>query len=233
MSYRFVRKSETPSAERIESAKNFNEALEASKSFSEFGISSSALKGGVTTKTLVLVSVGILVSGSALCFGVLGVNPFPVVKEPVNEDTKIEQQLEKNSQIHIDSLDRAEIKGQVEQLDQVNDEFTSSPLHYEDLLVRASPLPSTEAFLQFVDRELEYPKELLDDSIEGFVEVRFKVNRKGETEDFKISKSLGRYFDEEAIRVIKQYKNWKPATYSGEAQEDFLKLKVTFTLDSN
>lgn len=87
--------------------------------------------------------------------------------------------------------------------------------------------------MQFVDRELEYPKELLDDSIEGFVEVRFKVNRKGETEDFKISKSLGRYFDEEAIRVIKQYKNWKPATYSGEAQEDFLKLKVTFTLDSN
>ena len=62
------------------------------------------------------------------------------------------------------------------------------------------------AFNKFVTDNLKYPKEALDNKIEGTVMLRYSINYKGIVEDVKVIKSLGYGCDEEAIRIIKLLK---------------------------
>ncbi|WP_350340003.1 energy transducer TonB [Paraflavitalea speifideaquila] len=45
--------------------------------------------------------------------------------------------------------------------------------------------------------------------LKGTVVVSFQVNKKGILSDFKVGQSLGKAYDEEAIRLIKAGPSWK------------------------
>lgn len=251
MKYRFIKKEEKSlTSEEIKSTMDFDEVTDRAGAFVGVSLTSSVFKG-ISVGRAIIFSVAVIAVVASVSyvanpeyteaqFNHLIVEPLstwestpkqtkessdfeptvkPIVEDVVVADSETEEPLLESGSEIID--------------EEAEEERANSLLLYEDLLVRAKPLPTTKIFLQYIDKELEYPIEALNDSIEGYVEVFFKVNEKGETEDFKISKSLGEAFDNEAIRVIKNYRNWKPAVYLGEAQEDFLKLKVTFTLQHN
>ncbi|MBL4716593.1 MAG: hypothetical protein COC01_04840 [Bacteroidetes bacterium] len=55
---------------------------------------------------------------------------------------------------------------------------------------------------KFIKIHLEYPKEALENKIEGSVQVAYDVNPKGKVFNAKIIRSLGYGCDEEAIRVV-------------------------------
>ena len=57
--------------------------------------------------------------------------------------------------------------------------------------------------------------EHLEDPIEGKVAVRFTVNEEGRAVNFKIKKSFGQLFGNEAIRLLKKYQNWQPDSLNG------------------
>lgn len=109
-----------------------------------------------------------------------------------------------------------------------------------DVKTKARPLPDTRTFHAFIDKELKYPIDQINVGIneqsenrvqkEGFVEVSWTINKEGKAEHFKIRKSLGESFDNEAIRVIKMYGKWEPASYNGEAVESNLKMKIHFNV---
>ncbi len=59
-----------------------------------------------------------------------------------------------------------------------------------------------ELLKKFIRKNLRYPKEALENNIEGDVIVRFKVTGKGEVTSPEIIKSIGYGCDEEAIRLV-------------------------------
>ncbi len=59
-----------------------------------------------------------------------------------------------------------------------------------------------ELLKKFVKENLRYPKEALENNVEGDVIVKFKVTGKGEVMNPEIVKSVGYGCDEEAIRLV-------------------------------
>ena len=58
------------------------------------------------------------------------------------------------------------------------------------------------AMKRFIAKHLRYPKEALENKIEGFVAIRFSINHKGKVGGIKIISGLGYGCDEEAKRLV-------------------------------
>lgn len=250
MKYRFVKKSKAPKPADIKGQMDFAQMLVKSKGLVGAKISSAALTGGITVKSAVIIGA------SAVTLSISGVVVYQEVQkeaasvEPTPKEILVEPQpdlITDSLAIAVDSLlveeskeatTNAATQDEAQQVEGVEEAQEEPPVQevkerdetllYDDVIIKASPMPSKAVFLKYVYEELTYPQEYLADSIQGVVDVRFKVNKKGEVDDFKISKSLGEVFDNEAIRVIRSYSPWKPATYNGEAVDSYLQLTVTF-----
>lgn len=82
----------------------------------------------------------------------------------------------------------------------------------------------------YFDHELTYPQSALKDSIQGVVTVGFAVNAEGKADDIRIENSLGKAFDDEVLRVIRNMPAWKPAYYNGKLVKSRVSLPLTFQL---
>jgi Ca-activated chloride channel homolog len=87
-------------------------------------------------------------------------------------------------------------------------------------------------FLEWVQKNIQYPKELVEICVSGKVYVRFTVNEKGKVVDIKILRSLDPLLDQEVIRVLKTSPLWTPAKQSGRAVKQQFTLPVSFKLES-
>jgi TonB family protein len=92
----------------------------------------------------------------------------------------------------------------------------------------AQPSVSPDEYLDYLQNNLKKSKQAIDNQIVGTVEVEFKVNKKGELSDFKITKSLGYGLDEEAIRLIREGPKWLPKTQGGETSRQRVRQVVNF-----
>ncbi len=63
-----------------------------------------------------------------------------------------------------------------------------------------------KALRQYVKENLVYPKEALEQKIQGSVHVKYIVNETGTVISAKVLHGLGHGCDEEAIRLVKQFK---------------------------
>lgn len=59
------------------------------------------------------------------------------------------------------------------------------------------------AMREFISKNKKYPKEALEEKIEGTVFIKYTINYKGKVIETKVVKSLGYGCDEEAQRVVK------------------------------
>jgi TonB family protein len=92
----------------------------------------------------------------------------------------------------------------------------------------AQPSVSPDEYLEYLQKNLEKSKQAIDNQIVGTVEVEFKVNKKGDLSDFKITKSLGYGCDEEAIRLIREGPKWLPKIYGGDTGRQRVRQVVNF-----
>jgi TonB family protein len=92
----------------------------------------------------------------------------------------------------------------------------------------AQPSVSPDEYLEYLQKNLKKPKQAIENQIVGTVEVEFKVNKKGELSDFKITKSLGYGCDEEAIRLIREGPKWLPKTQGGYTGRQRVRQVVNF-----
>jgi len=60
-----------------------------------------------------------------------------------------------------------------------------------------------KAMREFISKNKKYPKEALEEKIEGTVFIKYTINYKGKVIETKVLKSLGYGCDEEAQRVVK------------------------------
>ena len=64
----------------------------------------------------------------------------------------------------------------------------------------------TKAFREFINKNLNYPKQALENKTEGTVLLKYDIDYKGNVVDAKVLHSVGDGCDEEAIRVVKLLK---------------------------
>ncbi|MDR2148896.1 MAG: energy transducer TonB [Tannerella sp.] len=84
--------------------------------------------------------------------------------------------------------------------------------------------------VKFLSENIEYPDRALEEKIEGSVVVEFVVGKDGSISNIQVAKSLNKYLDEEAVRVIKKMNGWKPGIQYGEPVEAYHTLRVVFGL---
>ena len=86
-----------------------------------------------------------------------------------------------------------------------------------------------EAWKRFIIRNLRYPQEAMDMSIQGFVVVQFIVDRQGNVSDVE-AVSGPQELRAEAVRVIKKSGKWTPAIQNGHPVRSYKKQPVGFKL---
>ncbi|MBQ7238986.1 MAG: energy transducer TonB, partial [Bacteroidales bacterium] len=84
--------------------------------------------------------------------------------------------------------------------------------------------------MAFIRDNVKFPKECLDQGIQGRVIVRFIVEKDGSISDTEILRTPDDRLSAEAIRVIKAMPKWTPGKQRGQAVRVFYVLPVTFRL---
>jgi TonB family protein len=87
------------------------------------------------------------------------------------------------------------------------------------------------ALMNFVFRNITYPKEAKEKGIQGRVILRFAVNYLGGTEQIGVIKGVDPLLDAEAIRVIKMLPQWQPGKQGGKPVNVWYSVPVTFALE--
>lgn len=63
-----------------------------------------------------------------------------------------------------------------------------------------------KALKKFIGENLRYPKEALENKVEGTVYINYDIDYKGQVTDARVIKGLGHGCDEEAVRLVKLLK---------------------------
>ncbi|ALI98051.1 energy transducer TonB [Rufibacter tibetensis] len=84
--------------------------------------------------------------------------------------------------------------------------------------------------MEFVGKNLRYPRAAQASGIEGTVVVSFVVAATGDITDIQILKGLGYGTEEEAVRVMKKLPRWKPGNQNGRAVPVRMTLPIRLEL---
>ncbi|GAB2519344.1 M56 family metallopeptidase [Spirosoma aerophilum] len=85
--------------------------------------------------------------------------------------------------------------------------------------------------ITYMDKNLKYPEAAQKANVHGRVFVSFIVTKTGEVTDVQILKGIGYGTDEEAVRVVKNMPNWKPARQNGEVVNVKYNLPINFQFE--
>lgn len=94
----------------------------------------------------------------------------------------------------------------------------------------AEPEGGKKAFKQYLEHNLRYPEQALNNKVEGKVTVQFTIESSGQLSDFKVLKGLGYGCDEEVIRLIKSGPRWSATKRNAEPVRDKVKVRLKFAL---
>jgi TonB family protein len=83
---------------------------------------------------------------------------------------------------------------------------------------------------RYISLKLKYPKAAIDNNVQGKVMVTFTVDTDGNLTDIKVSQSLSKETDEEAVRVVSHMPKWKPGIQANRAVKCRYTLPVKFQL---
>ena len=87
-----------------------------------------------------------------------------------------------------------------------------------------------EAFYKFLAQQMHYPKEALENGIEGRVVVSFVVEEDGRLTHFEAVSSPSPLLSNEAIRIMRQMPRWNPAKRMGRNVRYQYNVPVMFRL---
>ncbi len=90
-----------------------------------------------------------------------------------------------------------------------------------------------EAMIKFIDENINYPKELYQNPIEGEIEVFFRIGVDGTLSNFSVRNSSSpnnEYLVAEAIRVTSIMPKWSPRFYNNEYKEDTGSVTIVFKI---
>ncbi len=88
------------------------------------------------------------------------------------------------------------------------------------------------ALQQFVENNVNYPQNAMDNNEEGTVMISFVVDEKGTVTKPQVQgmDNMKNGLSDEALRVVKQMPKWTPGTVKGKPVKTRLSLPITFKL---
>jgi protein TonB len=95
------------------------------------------------------------------------------------------------------------------------------------LEVNPEPIGGMAAFGKFLGRALRFPAQAQDANVSGRVIMSFVIEKNGELSNITVVRGAGYGFDEEAMRVLKLAKAWKPGIQNGQP------VRVRYTIPIN
>ena len=100
---------------------------------------------------------------------------------------------------------------------------------------RAEKMPEypggEKALSAFVENNISYPQDAIDQDAQGTVNVSFVVDENGKVMNAVAGgKAAGHGLEEEAIKIVEQMPAWKPGMVKGKPVKTRLTLPVTFKL---
>ncbi len=90
--------------------------------------------------------------------------------------------------------------------------------------------PSFPNLKKFWADNIRYPRDAIENDIQGKVGVNFIIDENGKVAEAKIINKLGYGCDEEVLRVIGLMKDWKPGKMGGKAVRVSFKQAIDFKL---
>ena len=164
-------------------------------------------------KKLLLLSF--MVSSSALCSAAnTEGNPDTLQRETVNVQPGKEAKP-------IEPVNQADIVAQTEESD---DEI------YKNVETMAEFPGGTDKLREYLRSNLIYPQKAIELVIQGRVYVTFVVRKDGSIADPKVSRSVDPILDAEALRVVREMPDWKPATVNGKDVSSYFTLPLIFSI---
>ena len=153
--------------------------------------------------------------------------PPPVIQQPEIIEVPDEEEIEEEIEIELDVEFEEELI--VEEL-----VFEEPEEEVEEIFTIVEDQPEFPggigAFYKYVATNLRYPAQARRMGIAGKVFVQFVVEKDGRLTDVQILKGIGAGCDEEALRVIKKSKAWKPGRQRGRPVKVRMIIPINFRL---
>jgi TonB family protein len=101
----------------------------------------------------------------------------------------------------------------------------------EEVVVFAEQMPEFPGNLnEYILKNMIYPKYAREQSVEGKVIAQFIIDKEGRISQAEIIRKVGFGLDEEALRIINNMPNWKPAKQNGKPVALRYNLPIIFKL---
>ena len=88
-----------------------------------------------------------------------------------------------------------------------------------------------DAIMEYLQKELRYPESAKEKGIQGRVTVQFIIDKEGNVTNSKVTRSVDKDMDAEAIRLVKAMPKWKPGMQKGKAVAVKYTVPVVFRLE--
>ncbi|MBD1391849.1 energy transducer TonB [Mucilaginibacter glaciei] len=98
------------------------------------------------------------------------------------------------------------------------------------LEVQPEPYGGMGAFSKFLGKNLRFPSAASDAGISGRVVVSFVIEKDGSLSNIVVEKGMGYGMDQEALRVLKLAKAWKPGRQNGQPVRVRYMIPIAFQM---
>ena len=86
------------------------------------------------------------------------------------------------------------------------------------------------ALMEFLKKNLKYPKKAIKNNIQGRILMSFVVAKDGSITNVKIQKEAHPLLNKEAMRIVKKMPKWEPGKKNGKVVRVRFTLPITFRL---
>jgi len=98
------------------------------------------------------------------------------------------------------------------------------------LEVMPEPVGGAAAWGKFLQKNLRFPAVAQEQGVSGRVTLSFIIEKDGSLSNIKVEHGAGYGFDEEALRVLKLAKAWKPGIQNGQPVRVRYNIPINFQL---
>jgi periplasmic protein TonB len=102
-----------------------------------------------------------------------------------------------------------------------------------NLDVMPEPIGGDAAWSKFLNKNLRFPAAAQDEGVSGKVLVSFIIEKDGNLSNIQVERPAGHGFDEEALRVLKLAKAWKPGKQNGQSVRVRYIIPINFQLNTD
>jgi protein TonB len=108
----------------------------------------------------------------------------------------------------------------------------NTPRNLGELDFMPQPIGGESAWAKFLNKNLRYPISAQEEGINGKVILSFIIEKDGHLSNIVVERAAGHGFDEEAMRVLKMAKAWKPGMQNGQPVRVRYAIPINFQLSS-